>query len=61
MDEFVSLYLCMCEQVFLLNLADGCHIEIHPSSQDATDYYNYKGWYSTVLLALADARYYDSF
>ncbi|XP_067634019.1 uncharacterized protein [Eurosta solidaginis] len=36
---------------------DGCHIEIHPRSEDATDYYNYKGWYSTILLALVDARY----
>ncbi|XP_017465889.1 PREDICTED: uncharacterized protein LOC108358883 [Rhagoletis zephyria] len=36
---------------------DGCHIEIHPPRQDATDYHNYKGWYSTILLALVDARY----
>ncbi|XP_036340732.1 protein ALP1-like isoform X2 [Rhagoletis pomonella] len=35
---------------------DGCHIEIHPPRQDATDYHNYKGWYSTILLALVDAR-----
>ncbi|XP_017475959.1 PREDICTED: putative nuclease HARBI1 isoform X1 [Rhagoletis zephyria] len=35
---------------------DGCHIEIHPPKEDATDYHNYKGWYSIVLLALVDAR-----
>ncbi|XP_055839179.1 uncharacterized protein LOC129907133 isoform X1 [Episyrphus balteatus] len=36
---------------------DGCHIEIQPPSQDAVDYYNYKGWYSMVLLAIVDYRY----
>ncbi|XP_037822483.1 protein ANTAGONIST OF LIKE HETEROCHROMATIN PROTEIN 1-like [Lucilia sericata] len=35
----------------------GCHIEVHPASEDAVDYYDYKGWYSTVLLALVDYRY----
>ncbi|XP_017490881.1 PREDICTED: uncharacterized protein LOC108379074 [Rhagoletis zephyria] len=39
-----------------LGAIDGCHIEIHPSTEDAIDYHNYKGWYSTVLLALVDAR-----
>lgn len=41
----------------MINFSDGCHIEIHPNSDDATDYYNYKGWYSTNLLALVDYRY----
>ncbi|TMW46009.1 hypothetical protein DOY81_008911, partial [Sarcophaga bullata] len=36
---------------------DGFHIEVRPSQEDATDCYNYKGWYSIVLLALVDARY----
>ncbi|XP_036346703.1 uncharacterized protein LOC118756018 [Rhagoletis pomonella] len=36
---------------------DGCHIEIKPSTEEATDYYNYKGWCSIVLLALVDYRY----
>ncbi|XP_053968071.1 uncharacterized protein LOC128869531 isoform X2 [Anastrepha ludens] len=36
---------------------DGCHIEIHPRKEEAIDYYNYKGWYSVVLLALVDAKY----
>ncbi|XP_036341357.1 putative nuclease HARBI1 [Rhagoletis pomonella] len=34
----------------------GCHIEIHPPHEDTTDYFNYKGWHSVVLLALVDAR-----
>ncbi|XP_036346820.1 uncharacterized protein LOC118756139 [Rhagoletis pomonella] len=40
-----------------LGAIDGCHIEIKPNTTDATDYYNYKGWYSVVLLALVDYRY----
>ncbi|XP_012161742.1 protein ALP1-like [Ceratitis capitata] len=36
---------------------DGCHIEVKPKKEDAVDYYNYKGWYSVVLLALVDSRY----
>ncbi|XP_018801281.1 PREDICTED: uncharacterized protein LOC108976541 [Bactrocera latifrons] len=32
----------------------GCHIEIIPSTSDAVDYFNYKGWYSMALLALVD-------
>ncbi|XP_037939192.1 protein ANTAGONIST OF LIKE HETEROCHROMATIN PROTEIN 1-like [Teleopsis dalmanni] len=40
-----------------LGALDGCHIKIRPNSEDAVDYYNYKGWHSIVLLALVDFRY----
>lgn len=36
---------------------DGTHIEIRPAAKDAVDYFNYKGWYSIVLLAVVDYRY----
>ena len=36
---------------------DGCHIPCSPKAADATDFYNYKGWYSTILFAVADASY----
>ncbi|XP_077507836.1 uncharacterized protein LOC144118947 [Amblyomma americanum] len=36
---------------------DGCHIEVCPPLEHAVDYHNYKGWYSTILLAVADHRY----
>lgn len=36
---------------------DGCHIEVCPAEEHAADYINYKGWYSTILLAIADHRY----
>ncbi|XP_058987630.1 uncharacterized protein LOC131806851 [Musca domestica] len=35
---------------------DGCHIEVKPPKNEAYDHYNYKGWYSMVLLALVDYR-----
>ncbi|KAF2902214.1 hypothetical protein ILUMI_03972 [Ignelater luminosus] len=34
----------------------GCHIEVCPPKSVAVDYYNYKGWYSIVLLAVPDHR-----
>lgn len=36
---------------------DGCHIEVNPPKHEAVDYYNFKGWYSTVLFASVDYRY----
>lgn len=36
---------------------DGCHIEVCPPVEHASDYINYKGWYSTILLAVADHNY----
>ncbi|XP_067139320.1 uncharacterized protein [Centruroides vittatus] len=36
---------------------DGTHIPISPPKKDCIDYYNYKGWYSVVLLAVSDAKY----
>ncbi|KAK5646268.1 hypothetical protein RI129_004732 [Pyrocoelia pectoralis] len=35
---------------------DGCHIEVCPPKESAVDYYNYKGWYSVILLAVSDHR-----
>ncbi|XP_054083754.1 putative nuclease HARBI1 isoform X2 [Zeugodacus cucurbitae] len=35
---------------------DGCHIEVQPKKVEAIDYYNYKGWYSVILLASCDQR-----
>ncbi|XP_034487551.1 protein ANTAGONIST OF LIKE HETEROCHROMATIN PROTEIN 1-like [Drosophila innubila] len=39
-----------------LGAIDGCHIEVEPPAAEATDYHNYKGWNSVVLLALVDYR-----
>ncbi|KAH7972546.1 hypothetical protein HPB52_013325 [Rhipicephalus sanguineus] len=36
---------------------DGLHFPVLPPKKHATDYYNYKAWYSTILLAPVDHRY----
>ncbi|KAH9385029.1 hypothetical protein HPB48_027065 [Haemaphysalis longicornis] len=36
---------------------DGCHLEVCPPTVNTSDYYNYKGWYSIILLAVADHNY----
>lgn len=36
---------------------DGCHIEVCPPKEHASDYHNYKGWYSIILLAVVDHMY----
>ncbi|CAN7936967.1 unnamed protein product [Ixodes hexagonus] len=36
---------------------DGCHFPVSPPKVNASDYHNYKGWYSIILLALVDHRY----
>lgn len=36
---------------------DGCHLEVCPPQAHASDYHNYKGWYSVILLAVADHTY----
>ncbi|XP_047143521.2 uncharacterized protein LOC105848670 isoform X3 [Hydra vulgaris] len=36
---------------------DGCHIPISAPKDQATSYYNYKGWHSIVLFAVVDSRY----
>ncbi|XP_064469812.1 putative nuclease HARBI1 [Ornithodoros turicata] len=36
---------------------DGCHFPVSPPKEFAPDYHNYKGWYSIILLALADHKY----
>ncbi|KAH8033198.1 hypothetical protein HPB51_008193 [Rhipicephalus microplus] len=36
---------------------NGCHFPVSPPKENAIDYYNYKGWYSVILLALVDHKY----
>lgn len=56
----IAVYNCLYTSIARSNnsffFLDGCHIEVRPRAEDAVDYYNYKGWYSTVMLALVDYR-----
>ncbi|KAG0423657.1 hypothetical protein HPB47_000581 [Ixodes persulcatus] len=36
---------------------DGCQFAVSRPQENASDYHNYKGWYSIILLALVDHRY----
>lgn len=51
----------LCQYPLCIGSLDGCHIPCSPPKEQATDYYNYKGWYSSVLLAVCNARYLFSF
>lgn len=42
--------------MYIYIYSDGCHIEIKPPADQAVDYYNYKGWYSIVLMAAVDYK-----
>ncbi|KAH7948827.1 hypothetical protein HPB49_002691 [Dermacentor silvarum] len=44
-----------CPQAF--GALDNCHFPVSPPKENAIDYYNYKGWYSVLLLALVDHNY----
>ena len=36
---------------------DGTHIPVRAPLEQAADYYNYKGWHSTLTLAICDSKY----
>ena len=40
-----------------VGVIDNSHIEIKPPKSKSTSYYNYKVFYSTVLLAVCDSEY----
>ncbi|KAL1443234.1 hypothetical protein MTO96_046058 [Rhipicephalus appendiculatus] len=47
----------VCDFPQVVGALDGCHFPVSPPKEFASDYYNYKGWYSIVLPALVDHRY----
>lgn len=55
MPQHIREFEAMCG--FPQGALDGCHFPISPEVENATDYHNYKGRYSIILLALVDHKY----
>ena len=53
----VVLILIISFLFFILGAIDGKHIQLKAPSHSSALYYNYKGYFSSVLLAVSDANY----
>ncbi|XP_077505085.1 uncharacterized protein LOC144114929 [Amblyomma americanum] len=61
MRAHIREFEAMCGFPQAVGALDGCHIAVSPPKEHASDYYNYKGWYSVILLALVDHKYHFRF
>ncbi|XP_075734032.1 uncharacterized protein LOC119165503 [Rhipicephalus microplus] len=57
MAEHIREFMAVSDFPQAVGALDGCHFPVSPPQEHATDYYNYKGWYSIILLALVDHKY----
>ncbi|KAH7967949.1 uncharacterized protein LOC119381906 [Rhipicephalus sanguineus] len=57
MAEHIREFTAMLGFPQAVGALDGCHFPVSPPKESATDYRNYKGWYSMILLALVDHPY----
>ncbi|XP_049523939.1 uncharacterized protein LOC125945726 [Dermacentor silvarum] len=57
MAEHIREFTATLEFPQAMGSLDGCHFPVSPPKESATDYRNYKGWYSIILLALVDHKY----
>ncbi|CAN7943731.1 unnamed protein product [Ixodes hexagonus] len=57
MPEHMREFQAACGFPQAIGALDGCHFPVSPPKQHASDYYNYKGWHSVILLALVDQKY----
>ncbi|XP_070390818.1 uncharacterized protein [Dermacentor albipictus] len=57
MAEHIREFTATLEFPQAIGALDGCHFPVSPPRESATDYRNYKGWYSIILLALVDHKY----
>ncbi|XP_050028799.1 uncharacterized protein [Dermacentor andersoni] len=57
MPAHIKEFQAVCDFPQGVGALDGCRIPVSPPKEHASDYYNYKGWYSIILLALVDHKY----
>lgn len=57
LQEHMRQFAAVCGFPQGVGALDGCHIEVCPPKEEAADYFNYKGWYSIILLAVVDHKY----
>ncbi|XP_064469560.1 uncharacterized protein LOC135384279 [Ornithodoros turicata] len=57
MAEHIREFFAVCQFPQAVGALDGCHFPVSPPKDHGSDYINYKGWYSIILLALVDHRY----
>ncbi|XP_075538681.1 uncharacterized protein LOC142573058 [Dermacentor variabilis] len=56
-EDHMREFFAMTEFPQGVGALDGCHFPVSPPKEHASDYHNYKGWYSMILLAVVDHRY----
>nr|XP_037274460.1 uncharacterized protein LOC119167103 [Rhipicephalus microplus] len=57
MAEHIREFMAVSDFLQAVGALNSCHFLVSPPQEHATDYYNYKGWYSIILLALVDHKY----
>ncbi|KAH9361143.1 hypothetical protein HPB48_003005 [Haemaphysalis longicornis] len=57
MTDHMREFAAVCDFPNAVGAMDGCHFPVSPPKEHASDYINYKGWHSMILLALVDHRY----
>ncbi|KAL3260850.1 hypothetical protein MRX96_046219 [Rhipicephalus microplus] len=57
MAEHIREFMAVSDFPQAVGALDGCHFPVSLPQEHADDYYNYKGWYSIILLALVDHKY----
>ncbi|XP_075733037.1 uncharacterized protein LOC142775489 [Rhipicephalus microplus] len=57
MAEPIREFMAVSDFPQAVGALDGCHFPVSPPQEHVTDYYNYKGWYSIILLVLVNHEY----
>ena len=57
LQQVVDGFESKCQMIQRAGAIDGCHIRVKPPTQNHTDFYNRKGWYSIVLQGVVNHNY----